>query len=705
MRRSWSRRAAAAAAVAGAVACGPGGSRRDTGPGADLDALPPGADLRLGDPRWRVPGSVDAIVFSPDEREVVVGSQDGGVLVLDVATGRRRARIGDLGSLGYLARLDAERVIAGGWIVDDGASRPGPPTVIDVRAGRVEHRPALARLAAGEIATADDELIVDGARPERLRVVGVDGTFRRELDRSRGYGSLATGGGRVLAVRGYASVGVWDRTTGARLVVFGAGNGGLAALSPDGTHVALGTWSQPLTDLAQEPRYELDVHRVDGGAKVVTLVHPCHYDAAAFSPDGARLVVACDSGAWVHALPSGDVVATLPATGDYVRVAAWAPSGRWLALGGNDATVHLVDTATWHPVALGPALGGEVRALDVTADGRLLATGAIPGTGSIDVWDAATGRRLEHLSPAWAPRTTEMFSAAALGAPGELVVARARLGLGQGTVLERRAAGAPATTVAVPAGGEPSPEVGPIRVRADGTIVVVGGGAIRVLGPDLAPVRTWTLAAIGGDPILPRFPDVALARDGSRAAVETRTGVELIDLEDPDAPVRRIEAEVCGSIVELAFTADQERLIAIGGDGGVYRLDATTGKVAAGIVLPARADALAWLPSGEVVLLAGDELYAWARSGEVRRGRVPDVTALGAAPSGQHLYLGIADGTIVRVRWSALRDRLEPTSAPAAGACEESDDDVVGGLIGNLGDSPRGVLDNTQPHEDPIDAE
>jgi WD40 repeat protein len=700
MRRSWSRPAAAVVAVTAAAACGPRAGDRGPTASADADRLPPGADLRLGDPRWRVPGSVDAIVFSPDEREVVVGSYEGGVLVVDVATGRRRLRVRDLGALSSLARVDDRRVIVAGWIEDDaGTPRPGPPSLIDVRTGRIDHRPGLARLATGEVAVAGEDLIVAGGHGTRLAVVAATGTVRRALDRSRGYGSLAVHGAHAIAVRGDATVGVWDVTTGARLAVFGAGNGGLAALSPDATLLAIGTWNAP-SDPGRPPRYEVDVYRVAGGAKVATITHPCHFDAAAVSPDGARLALACETGTWVHALPSGAEVAAVPGTGAHVRVVAWSPSGRWLALGGNDAALHLVDTTTWRPVALGAALGGDVRALDVAADGRVLATGPIPGTGAIDVWDGATGTRLQHL----APGDGTSFAAAALGGPDELIVGRTT-DAGGGTVLERRTPNAPARVAPVTSGELGPPQVGPIRLRADGTIAVVAGGALRVLAADLSPLRGWALAPRNSDPDFPRYPDVALSRDGTRAAIETGAGVELIELDDADAATRRIDVEVCGTIVELAFTGDRERLIAVGGNGGVYRLDATTGKAAAGIVLPGRPGRPAWLPSGEVVVLVDDVLYAWARTGELRRRRTPDVTALAAAPGGQHVYLGLADGTVVRARWSTLREQLEPTTAPAAGACESDDGDVLGGLLGSLGDGARGMLDNTDPHEDPIDAE
>ena len=75
---------------------------------------------------------------------------------------------------------------------------------------------------------------------------------------------------------------------------------------------------------------------------------------------------------------------------------AASPDGRWLATGGDDSVVHLVDAATGEDTR---QLHGHIRSvttLAFNADSSLLATGSLDG--AIHLWDVTTGDLLARLS-------------------------------------------------------------------------------------------------------------------------------------------------------------------------------------------------------------------------------------------------------------------------------------------------------------------
>ena len=69
-----------------------------------------------------------------------------------------------------------------------------------------------------------------------------------------------------------------------------------------------------------------------------------------------------------------------------MRVSAWSPDGRYLAMGGDDRVVLLYNTSDWALARLFVGHRGSVLALDFSPDGRYLASGS--GTDKVEMNNA-----------------------------------------------------------------------------------------------------------------------------------------------------------------------------------------------------------------------------------------------------------------------------------------------------------------------------
>jgi WD40 repeat protein/tRNA A-37 threonylcarbamoyl transferase component Bud32 len=128
-----------------------------------------------------------------------------------------------------------------------------------------------------------------------------------------------------------------------------------------------------------------------------TLVHSRAVTAAAFSPDGSRMVTTSDDGlAQVWETASGGKLATFRANGAPIYSAAFSPDGRWIANGewvtnsDQAATAFVWEAATGRLLLKLKGHGGSVWSVAFSPDGHRLVTGSEDRTAK--VWDLATGQ-------------------------------------------------------------------------------------------------------------------------------------------------------------------------------------------------------------------------------------------------------------------------------------------------------------------------
>jgi WD40 repeat protein len=605
------------ALLLGLVACG-APARPTSAPATPRPA--PLVDLRLGDPTWHVPGAVDGIAWTKDERGVIVGSNQGGVLVYDLATGTARVRLeSDEDPIGRLSTIDGEHLLVSDTPAGDMAS---PVLEVDLAARRLQPTRLEARVALAIPGDPGAMLVQPADEKDSLAIVDrASLAVRKTFARSHGYRPTQIAAGRVVATR-FDVAAIWDVASGVRVARFATV--GIAALSPDGATIATGAYQDAGT-------WDVELYRVADGTKLASLVHDCTPSLIAFSPDGATIATACKDGVHVWDAASGRLLETLAEPLGYVEVLAFSPSGRSLAAGGADNVVHLWDTASWSEREIGDAHRGEVSEIQTSADGtHVLTFSFVDGTARL--WDVATGRAQVIAGPAG-------ISAAGFDGNAVLVAGTAEMT----AAIARWPAGARAAAQTAQVAGRYPPDVRGLAGRPDGEVIAVYDGAAHVLDEHLAP--KWTSHKQDPDDL--GNGKVAISADGAHVAIVEGEGITIADVRARTAAA--LHVDLCGAAGEVAWSPVGARLAFSTTDRSITLVDAASGAKVAAIRLPDEPSGLAIARDGHVIALAGDRLYDLAPDGALTRVPAPDASAIAVSPDGASIYVGRTDGTVARV--------------------------------------------------------
>jgi WD40 repeat protein len=202
--------------------------------------------------------------------------------------------------------------------------------------------------------------------------------------------------GKMLATaeRREGTIKLWDVATGKAVATFRPAKSspmGLA-FSPDGTRLAVGTpdrWTGVWDVRTREQLLDLDP-----GLPVVALC---------YSPDGKHIAAGCPSCALVWDAKTGQQLARLPHPKTEVWAVAFTLDGRTLVTGAWDEHIRLWDLATHQErAALRKKHSGDVSRVDVSPDGKLIASGGYPPHDRPDepigfLWGVGAGKPLRVL--------------------------------------------------------------------------------------------------------------------------------------------------------------------------------------------------------------------------------------------------------------------------------------------------------------------
>jgi WD40 repeat protein/tetratricopeptide (TPR) repeat protein len=362
-----------------------------------------------------------------------------------------------------------------------------------------------------------------------------------------------------------------------------------AEFSPDGRRVVL----------ACQDRTARIVDASTGRPVLPPLPHDDSVHHAAFSPDGRKVVTISDDRTvrlW-HAETGKPALPPLE-HGGAVHRAEFSPDGRRLVTAGSEHTARIWDAETGKPAAPPLRHGGEVRDVAFSPDGRRIATASYDNTAR--VWDAATGRSITSPLPhanwvhrlAFSPDGRQVVTAcydntarvwdAATGRP---ITAP----LQQGVRLTRVAFTADGRRiVTVPVSGEPQ---------------IWDVATARAL--PLPVTASWA-----------HYP--AYSRDGRFYLRSSPAGQDMrIEDRATGRPVVRILQDG-GALLDAAFSPDGRQLVAAGEDKTARIWDASTGEPITPPLPHSEAVSRArWAPDGRrVVTVSNQEARVWdARTG------------------------------------------------------------------------------------------
>jgi WD40 repeat protein/tRNA A-37 threonylcarbamoyl transferase component Bud32 len=275
---------------------------------------------------------------------------------------------------------------------------------------------------------------------------------------------------------------------------------------------------------------------------------PAEAWALAFAPDGKTLVTGGDDHAVnVWEVRTGRRLACRVEHDSLVSVAAFAPDGQTFATASYDGTVKLWD-ATTYAVLRTIVSGGQLRCLAFAPSGDKLATAGGRDGGGVTVWEAATGRRLQHF------QTPDRVSSIVFGSDGQTLIFGRKNGLHWGDVATGREIRKLETTA-----------VSSLALSTDGQTLLVANEAGQVVFHDAQTGRERYRAI--GPPV--RLTAVAIApngktlvssgMDGAVRLWHANSGDELFPLIHSGPPIYRV-----------AFSPDGSTLAAACHNGHVY---------------------------------------------------------------------------------------------------------------------------------------
>ncbi len=362
--------------------------------------VPYGFDMRTS----RLP---EPVSYSPAGELLALGSEDGGVLVCDAATGTALRTL-----QGHMGRVYAVK-FRGGVLATGGAD--GTVRLWDPVSGACRHRlevhpegvwPVSLDASGTRLATGDADGTVT------LWDVA-DGTVAHRLPGHRApvYTAVFSPDGTLLATGdAVAAVRLWDTRTGRLLGELEGHRGAVyrARFSPDGTLLATG-------DMGEDDRGTVRIWDVAGrGLRHTCTGHPGRVYTLDFHPGGALLASGDTEGRVLLWDPLTGEPAAAPLTGGgAVYQVVFDPEGGMLAAGGSDGSVRLWRISQSTPPASAPAAAswsavplrqqpadhqGSVWACRFRPRGGIGAPESGPllvsagNDGSVRLWDTTTGR-------------------------------------------------------------------------------------------------------------------------------------------------------------------------------------------------------------------------------------------------------------------------------------------------------------------------
>ncbi len=331
--------------------------------------------------------AVASVAFRPQANQLASGSDDGTVILWNLATGRRSRTLGGDGNpISAVAFSPDGKLLAS-------ADTGGAVTLWNPATGVRQ------RIITGAVGQAETVAVSPDGR--MLAFAGDNHTIELwDLAAGKAIGMLRGHTGPVFDVAFSPSgttlasasddqtVIVWNLGTRRAARVLRGRNGSVSAVafSPDGRNVASGSdggnvilWS------------------ASTGKRLRTLRgHSGPVESVAFNPDGSKLASGGDDRRVIlWSAATGEQLGTFRAQNDKVGSVAFSPDGSELASGSDDSTIVLWNTGVSRGVRTLRGHTNAVLGVAVSQDSKEVASAS--ADHSVMLWSATSGRRLATL--------------------------------------------------------------------------------------------------------------------------------------------------------------------------------------------------------------------------------------------------------------------------------------------------------------------
>jgi WD40 repeat protein len=209
--------------------------------------------------------------------------------------------------------------------------------------------------------------------------------------------SFSPDGARLLSTSSDGTVRQWAVATGHEVeppYERHSGEVTAAVYSPDGKWVASAGVDRTVRVWQATGRHDLAVLHGHLGAVSGVAFAPGGHQLVSYSQATRLVPAAVDDTVRVWEVRPQATLPVLRGHRSYVYPVAYSPDGRWIASGGWDSTIRLWDAVTGEDCGPPWDNGDVVKTLDFSPDGSRLVSGRHDG---LDVWDVATGRRLQRI--------------------------------------------------------------------------------------------------------------------------------------------------------------------------------------------------------------------------------------------------------------------------------------------------------------------